>query len=186
MALIFRKVTSKDAYLFRYWGKHQDPRFYQYHFPYEMEIEYLYWFHSKQGLIFRKLYALFDDERPVGFVTLKNINWFKKTAELGIAVDPNHLGKGYGTYLLKAYLNYVFKHFPLRTMYLRVAEFNVRAQKSYKKVGFVSDYKKREEYEEQGYIDEIMEQYPEQFTLKNGVLYAEFITMSINREDFLN
>lgn len=180
----FRKLKRRDVYQFAKWGRHEDPRFYQYNFPFESEEEFDDWFSMKQRWIQRKVYGLFVDDFPVSFVTLKNINWFKKRAELGIAVDPNHLNEGYGTTSLKAYLDYVFTHFPIETMVLRVAAFNERAQRSYGKVGFREIDRRIEVFEEQGFKDLILQTYEDQFDLIHGELCTDFIIMAINKKDF--
>ncbi len=185
LTLEFRKMKLKDVYQFRHWGVHQDLRFYQYNFNEHDTADLYTWFRVKQRLLFRKVYGLFLEEYPLGFVTLKHIRLLKGTAELGIAVDPNYLSEGFGTELLKRFLTYVFTHFPIRTMTLRVAHFNERAKKSYEKVGFVKVSEKSEPYEEQRFKEVLLTQYPELFTEKDGLLYTTFIKMAIEKEAFL-
>jgi len=187
MAYSFRKVRLSDAVKFSKWGKHDDIRFFQYNFPFEKKTEYEQWFFFKQNLIRKKLFGLFDMENdPVGFITLKNIRWFKRRAELGIAINPDKLGEGLGRMLINAYLGYVFKTYPIRTMQLRVATFNVRAQKCYQSCGFVTITKRREPFEEQAYKMEIMAKYPDQFYLKQDILYTDFFVMEIDKKTFLD
>ena len=111
MELVFRKLRRKDTYEFEKWGRHDDPRFLQYNFPYKHKAEFDGWYFSKQKLITRKVYGLFLDDYPLGFITLKNINWFAHRAELGVAIDPNHISEGFGTELIKRFLAYVFEHY---------------------------------------------------------------------------
>ncbi|MDN5352165.1 MAG: diamine N-acetyltransferase [Clostridiales bacterium] len=184
MNLVFRKLKRKDVYQFSKWGKHEDPRFFQYNFPYEDAPEFDAWYFSKQHLLFKKVYGLFLDDYPLGFITLKQIRWLKRTAELGIAIDPNHLSEGFGAELLTQFLTYVFSRYPITKMTLRVAHFNVRAQKSYSKVGFHVVEDLLEPFEEQGFKDEIMARYPSQFQVVEGILYTLFFRMEIRKEDF--
>lgn len=184
MDLVFRKIKREDVYQFEKWGKHTDPRFFQYNFPYIDRDEFDAWYFAKQKWVTRKVYGLFLEEYPLAFVTLKHIKWFRKTAELGIAVDPNYLSEGFGTELLKRFLSYVFEVYPLDKMTLRVAHFNVRAQKSYAKIGFELTEKRMEAFEEQGFKDLIMEQFPKLFEEIDGVLYTEFHVMAITKEYF--
>lgn len=177
MSLVFRKIRREDAYKFARWGRHSDPRLYQYNLDFESRREYETWYYMKQRVLFRKVYGLFLDDQPIGFATLKNIRWFRGKAELGIAIDPSLIGMGYGSKLLEAYLNYVFTRFPLKVIELKVAHFNKRAQKSYEKAGFVKVGESYEPYEEQGYKDIIMDLYPDQFDLVDGVLYTTFHIM---------
>jgi len=128
MAYTFRKLKLADAYKFRHWGTHEDVRFFQYNFPFDDEADYIYWYLTKQRLLIRKIYGLFDTEdQPVGFITLKHIRWTRRSAELGIAIDPDHLSVGLGRNLIDAFLNHIFTHYPIHKLQLRVAEFNTRA-----------------------------------------------------------
>ncbi len=185
MEVTFRKIKKEDMQHFKKWGKHEDPRFFQYNFGYDSQMEYDAWYYSKQRWIFRKVYGLFLDEQPVGFITLKHINYIKKTAELGIAVDPSQLNKGYGTKMLRMYLDYVFEHYPIEVMCLKVSHFNTRAQKSYSKVGFVEFAESYEPFEEQGYKDLVMDRFPAQFDMIEGTLYTRFIKMKIDKNTYL-
>lgn len=171
-------------YAFEKWGSHTDPRFYQYNFPFTHKFEFDSWYYSKQKLISKKVYGLFLEDYPLGFITLKHINWFKRSAELGVAVDPNYLSEGFGTELIKRFLDYVFKHFPIKTMTLRVALFNKRAQKSYEKIGFTIVKEVYEPFEEQGFKDILMEKYPENFDCIEGTVYTTFYVMSISKSKF--
>lgn len=184
MKLEFRKMQLKDVYQFEQWGFHTDPRFFQYNFPYIESWEFKAWYQAKQKWLTRKVYGLFIEDYPLGFVTLKHINWFMRRAELGIAIDPNHLSEGFGTELLKRFLNHVFTKFPIKTMTLRVAAFNHRARKSYEKIGFEVKTVRKEPFEEQTYKEEILAKYPDLFELVEGVLVTEFIIMTIDQNDF--
>jgi len=184
MAIEFRKITREDSIKFKNWGKHEDIRFLQYNFPYEKDEEYYFWYFSKQKILSKKVYGLFVDEHPMGFITLKNISWFRQSAELGIAIDPNHLGEGYGKIMMMHYLTYIFDHFPIQTMYLKVAEFNIRAQRLYNFCGFEEVTRKKELYEEQSYTSEIMAAYPDLFSVQFGHLYTRFIVMKITKSEF--
>jgi len=187
MAYSFRKIRLSDAIKFSKWGKHDDIRFYQYNFPFEEKYEYEQWFFFKQRLISKKIYGLYDTaDNPVGFITLKNIKWLKRRAELGVAINPDRLGEGLGRKLIEAYLAYVFKTYPINTMRLRVATFNVRAQKCYEACGFTTITQRREPFEEQSFKMEIMAEFPDQFYLKHNILYTDFFVMEIDKESFLN
>lgn len=183
MELVFRKLRRKDAYEFAKWGKHEDPRFYQYNFPYTHKEEFDAWYFSKQKLISKKVFGLFLEDYPIGFITLKNINWFKRRAELGVAVDPNHISEGFGQVLINRFLTHVFTHYPIDTMQLRVAHFNTRAQRSYQKIGFKPVKHIVEPFEEQSFRQIIIEKYPDQFDLIDDILFTTFYVMEIKKEN---
>ena len=98
-----------------------------------------------------------------------------------MAVDPNHISEGFGTEMIKRYLVYVFEHYPIETMRLKVAHFNKRAQKSYEKIGFKIVKEVVEPFEEQSFKELVFERYPEQFDLVDGVLYTQFHVMEIHK-----
>lgn len=181
MELVFKKLKRQDTYGFAKWGKHDDPRFFHYNFPFRYKAEYDAWYFSKQKLFRKKVFGLFSNGDPVGFITLKHINYLKGRAELGVAVDPNHLSEGYGSEMIRRFLSYVFTHYPIHTMRLKVAHFNLRAQKSYEKVGFVKINEVREPFEEQSYKDLIYSTYPDQFDLDDDILYTTFYVMEIKK-----
>lgn len=177
----FRKLTRKDVDTFSQWGTHTDPRYFQYNFPYLEATDYDAWYASKQCLLSRKVYGLFEGDAAIAFVTLKEIRWLRGTAELGIAVDPNRLSEGIGTELLHRYIEYVFRRFPIRRLTLRVAHFNTRAQRAYEKVGFKRVEQVTEPFEEQRYKKTVYALYPDDFEMRRGVLYTRFWIMEYVR-----
>lgn len=78
-----------------------------------------------------------DDGKHIGSVSLNNIDDFHKNAEYGIFIgDKKYWGQGYGTEAGKLMISYGFKKLGLHLIYLRYVAFNVRGEKSYKKIGF--------------------------------------------------
>lgn len=78
-----------------------------------------------------------SDNTLIGNCGLKNINHIDKTATVGIFIgDSDNQNKGYGTLALKALVNYGFSVLNLNNINLSVFDFNERAIKCYKKVGF--------------------------------------------------
>ncbi len=62
----------------------------------------------------------------------------EKQAELGIMIgDKQHWGKGYGRDALNALLRYIFINTYLEKVYLHTLAKNIRAQRSFRKVGMV-------------------------------------------------
>lgn len=74
---------------------------------------------------------------PIGYVTLKGINYDKATAELGIAImDSRYFSSGYGSDALILAADFAFNNLQLLTIGLTVFPSNIRAIKAYEKVGF--------------------------------------------------
>lgn len=73
------------------------------------------------------------------------IDWKNRIGICGITIgEKNFHGKGYGTEAMKLLVDYGFKTLNLNRMQLETYEFNTRALKSYKKVGFVEEGLRRE------------------------------------------
>ena len=81
---------------------------------------------------------------------IKNIKIFRRMSTLGIVLDPNQINKGYGTEILKVFLDYYFNEMKMLKMELEVSSFNKRAYNVYKKLGFI---------EEGYYLDEFCNPY---------------------------
>ena len=74
---------------------------------------------------------------PIGYVTLKGINYDEASAEIGIAVmDSEYRGIGYGSEALALAIDYAFKNLPIGTIGLSVFPSNTRAIRAFEKVGF--------------------------------------------------
>lgn len=77
------------------------------------------------------------DGTYLGSVGLHGIDYVSGTAELGIVIGvKEYWGKGYGTDAARTLLRHGFTNLRLRKVILRVFGSNVRAQKSYAKLGF--------------------------------------------------
>ena len=75
-------------------------------------------------------------EEYIGIIELYNLT--RKTGTLGIIIgERNYWGKGYGSEAINAMLSYAFEVLGLDTVRLNTFTDNIRAQNSFKKVGFV-------------------------------------------------
>lgn len=78
-----------------------------------------------------------EDNKMIGTVALEKINHLKRTATLGIFIgDDEYRSKGYGAEAIGLILDYGFNYLNLNNIELALMEFNERAYKCYKKVGF--------------------------------------------------
>jgi RimJ/RimL family protein N-acetyltransferase len=74
---------------------------------------------------------------PIGYVTLKGMNYDTASAEIGIAIlDSEYRGIGYGSEALALAVDYIFNAFPIHIIGLSVFPSNTRAIRAYEKVGF--------------------------------------------------
>jgi len=79
------------------------------------------------------------DGRHIGNCSLFNADEGKKEVELGIMLGDKTLwGQGYGTDAILTLLNYVFTQTEWQNVFLKTLDWNIRAQKCFKKCGFTS------------------------------------------------
>jgi diamine N-acetyltransferase len=81
-----------------------------------------------------------DDEQGdlIGRLFLRHVRKDERSAVLGIDLHPARLSQGYGTEALGAFLRYFFEDMGFERMLLSVAAHNVRAQRCYQALGFVT------------------------------------------------
>jgi RimJ/RimL family protein N-acetyltransferase len=87
-----------------------------------------------------------EDDRLLGDINLDVIdNWGSRDAFVGIAIGSRaDWGKGYGTDAMKIALRFAFHELNLRRVTLTVFEYNPRAIRSYEKVGFKLEGRRRD------------------------------------------
>ena len=66
-----------------------------------------------------------------------NIDNINSNCEIGVDILPEERNKGFATKAYKCVLEYLFKHKNMHTIYLKVADFNPKAELLYEKIGFV-------------------------------------------------
>ncbi len=93
--------------------------------------------------------------RYVGNIGLMNLEWQARAAELGIFIgDKSIWNKGFGSEAVELLLRHGFETLNLNRIYLHVFANNLRARRSYEKVGFVLEGTLREAaYRHGGYLD---------------------------------
>lgn len=80
----------------------------------------------------------------IGTVSLKRAIPEDRCAEFGIAIERGHWDKGYGTDATKTILRFAFGEMSLHRVWLRVSDYNPRAQHVYEQCGFVVEGRERE------------------------------------------
>ncbi len=176
--MIVSEFKREDVPRMVLWGKHSDERFFHYNFDIVTNKGFDLWFKFKSKSLFKRIYKVEVDNLLVGFITVKQINYILRCAELGLVFDPNHLSKGYGSKALKIVVKKCFEELKLKRVYLRVADFNVRAKKAYQKAGF-KPYKYTYEPFEYQRINDIIYRKYDGFDLVEGTLYTNYTYMEI-------
>lgn len=183
-----RPLKLQDVYEMQRWGKHTNPLFYDYNFPDLNEYELREWYRSKTFRRSKLCFGVLNEEnRLIGYLTIKDIRIFRRTAKLGIVFDPSNIDKGYGTETINTLLNYFFNEMKMRAMYLDVARHNTRAIRCYEKCGFrvVREYTER--LEDQSlpiFTDDSFKETRVHFSSFGNKIYQHFYEMKIDRENY--
>jgi RimJ/RimL family protein N-acetyltransferase len=83
----------------------------------------------------------------IGNIGLHSIEWRVRSAELGIIIGiKSYWNKGYGSEAVRLMLCYAFDTLNLNRIFLRVFAHNLRAIRSYEKVGFVQEGRLRQSH----------------------------------------
>ncbi|HKD77138.1 MAG TPA: GNAT family protein [Ktedonobacterales bacterium] len=83
--------------------------------------------------------------RLIGLVNLRDIDFWRRTAEVGIMIgEQDCWGKGYGTEALYLLLDYAFSALGLHNIMLDTTSYNERALRTYRRVGFREIGRRRE------------------------------------------
>jgi RimJ/RimL family protein N-acetyltransferase len=78
------------------------------------------------------------DGKHIGNCVYYNVNTAESKAEMGIMIgNRDFWNQAYGTEAVMAFLDHIFNRTALQRVYLSTLDWNVRAQKCFKKCGFV-------------------------------------------------
>ena len=99
-----------------------------------------------------------DQDKIIGNCAIQDINNKNRACSCGITIgETDYQNKGYGTEAMEMLLEYGFNTLNMNRIELSVYEFNTRAFKTYQKVGFVEEGRKRQaRYHNGKYQDEII------------------------------
>ena len=94
--------------------------------------------------------------KHIGNCTYYNLDKSAKQVEIGIMIgNPDYWAKGYGSEAVGLLIEYIFRETGLERVYLHTLDWNTRAQKSFRKCGFVPCGRRRRD----GYDFIVMELY---------------------------
>ncbi|MCF8241947.1 MAG: GNAT family N-acetyltransferase [Melioribacteraceae bacterium] len=85
------------------------------------------------------IFRIEKDDQLLGEISLKNIKWYNRKAEIGIILKKEFYGKGFGTNALKSIMDYAFNKMNFYRLEAEVLEFNVGSIKLLEKLGFVKE-----------------------------------------------
>lgn len=183
-----KKLKREDVDKMLSWGKHEDPVFLHYNFPNLSKQERDLWYRIKAKDLRRKCFTIEDIEgNLIGYIALRDIKFIKRESEMGIVFDPDKLNKGYGTDALSNFLELYFNILRMRKLNLKVAKFNKRAFRCYKKCGFQISKEVLDEFEEQniGLLTmKTIVRNNKEFKLDNCKLMTSYYYMNITKEKY--
>lgn len=97
-----------------------------------------------------------DDGELIGMVSCYNIDRKAHTGEIGIYLgEKDYWGQGYGTDALMTFVRHLFTDLDFDWVYLHTYQSNLRAQRSYMRVGFELRETKRRYAPRVGYHEEV-------------------------------
>jgi RimJ/RimL family protein N-acetyltransferase len=87
---------------------------------------------------YRQTIAVEDFEgKHIGNVMFYNADYDRCEAEIGITIGlKDYWGRGYGTDLMRTFVDYLFKDRGFKRIYLKTLDWNFRAQRAFEKAGF--------------------------------------------------
>lgn len=183
-----RPLELKDVFEMRNWGYHGNPLLSDYNFPLMNDRQIKKWYNYKTNTFFNKYYGVFSkSQKLIGYLGIKDIRFIRRESTLGIVFDPNYIDQGYGTETLKEYLNYYFNEMKMKKMYLEVAEFNQRALRLYRKMGFKSIGYYLDEFHDQK-MDLDNRYYLQNkscFVIHEERIYNYIYRMKLDKEEFM-
>jgi ribosomal-protein-serine acetyltransferase len=93
-------------------------------------------------------YIIVDDtnNRIIGFLDLKNIDWTVPKTEMGCWMDEAFSGKGISAKAFSVFCDFCFDEFQFEKLFLRTHETNMAARKLAEKCGFEIEGKIRKDY----------------------------------------
>lgn len=75
-------------------------------------------------------------DQVIGVWRLQHVDYNNRNCEVGLDIFPFYRRKGFGTKAYRMILCYLFEHYNMHTVYIRIGEFNEPALRLYKKIGF--------------------------------------------------
>lgn len=166
--LAFRVIEREDLEILR--KLHNDPSTWinLYNIDFADEEGQLEWWKNIHRNKNDKRFVICFAEKPneiIGRLRIQNINQQHRNCEVGLDILPKYRGKGYGKKSYEMVLYFLFNHFNMNMVYLKVADFNPNAKKLYEKVGFKETGRLPEAY------------------YRNGK-YWDYIIMSLTKDEY--
>ena len=183
-----RGLLREDVDKMHLWSTHTEPLFFHYNFPKMSQVERDSWYRVKTVRWKKKSYAIENTEgHVIGYLLIRDIQWFRRESELGIVLDPQYMSQGYGTDALQAFLHFYFTKMNMQAIRLRTAKYNTRAQRCYEKCGFKAieeqDFAFEDQYAEIFY-KKTAPDIKKLFTFVDGIIMTRYTVMRMTKKDY--
>jgi diamine N-acetyltransferase len=142
--IVLRELRREDLDEMEHWPKYTESELQWANFDLRTPGQKETWFRNELYDPTRRRLAIVVDDRVVGMVGLRYIDYRRGQATLGIRLSAGEVDKGYGTDAIMGVLSYAFQSLKLSQVNLDVAEENTRARRCYEKCGFRTTSKFRD------------------------------------------
>jgi len=145
--ITLRALENKDAETLRLWRNH--PELSGFHFSTlpVSEIAQQRWYENATSSSTSAVFMIDNENQvPIGYTLLKDIDYKNRTVEIGLHLDPAHHGQGYGKDAFKTLMGYCFSELNMHRLSLQVFAFNERALKMYENMGFKTEGRLRDAF----------------------------------------
>jgi len=134
---VLREFVRADVDRWLEWPRHADPLFQVFNPPPMSARQRDSYLASHRQSPASRQFAV-DDRAGVlvGKISLREIDWYARSAVLGISFRPDRLGQGLGTDAMEVLLSYYFGPLGMEALFLDVAAHNERARRCYERCGF--------------------------------------------------
>ncbi|MCB0319009.1 MAG: GNAT family N-acetyltransferase [Bdellovibrionales bacterium] len=154
--VLLRALEKEDLAFLHELHNSQETMNYFFEEPYETyrELEDLFEKHIHNQTERRFVIEERSTSKPVGVLSLIEIDEINRRCEIDIIIENSHQGKGYGKQGFVLGVKYAFDILNLYKVYLLLAPSNFRGMKIYEYIGFTHECRLRNEYYINGeYVD---------------------------------
>lgn len=140
--IYLKSIEKKDLELIINWrNKDFIKKYFIFRKPFTMESQ-IDWYNNviKKNKAYQFIIYLKKEDKPIGSVFLKDIDFKNKKGEFGIFIgEQEYQAQGYGKEAAKLIMEFGFEILKLNKIFLRVLANNQHAIKSYQETGFIRE-----------------------------------------------
>lgn len=183
-------LRVEDVQRFSLWGHHSDIRFQGYDFPNLAKkgayaLNQRLWFYKRRVPFISWLYGIEEPSgKLVGYFKVVKKHVFQSKSELSMILDPDAMGKRYGTEAFFPLLKICFYELGLEEVWVRVLAYNVRPLRLLEKAGFERYKSQMEPYTDKAHVRDLLEAYPDDFTLVGDRLMTRYCYLRLSKVGF--